>query len=283
MIKHRSFIISASFPSSKSTEDGMRFALEQISPLGIDTVEYYSELSPDKVASLLQGKRSIFLSGARQKAEGLNPCSLDAGVREKAISALAECFKYAKQAGASGIMFASGTRPDSEKDDEQCLDLLFDSITRLHQVEPELPILLEPGDRDVEFKHLLGHTDMSVKFAQRCQDSGLPLKLVFDISHIAELGEDLMDSWKMIKPYCDHVHFANCVLDKSSPLYGDKHPFFNLANGVFSHKEGVDFLSYLKNEKEELMVGLEIICPLDEDEKAHFDRLVKEHSWFFEK
>ena len=282
MINSKSFVLSASFPGSKSGIDGIRSALEQLAPWGIDTIEYYNaDVSPDRIVALMQGKQSIFLAGARQKMENLNPCSLDRGVREEAIAGLGDCFHYARQAGASAVMLSSGGRPENEGDDAECLRLLMDSLCCLHELEPDLPILLEPGDRDVEYRHLLGPTALAVDFASRCRTQGIPLGLIFDMSHIAQLGENLERAWNEAWRVCDHIHFANCVLKRNSPIYGDKHPFFEVPDGVYTHKDAQSFLALLQNEENSLTVGLEIICPPGEDEHAFFDRIITTHPWFF--
>jgi sugar phosphate isomerase/epimerase len=282
MIKAKSFVLSAAFPGSKQGIDGIRRALDLLAPWGIDTIEYYStDVSPDRIAALMQGKRSIFLAGARQKAENLNPCSLDRDIREKAVSGLEECFHYARQAGAVAVMLSSGARPANEKDDAECLALLTDSVNRLHEFESDLPILLEPGDRDVEYRHLLGPTAWAAEFAFACRNQGIPLGLIFDMSHAAQLGENLEEAWNKARPVCDHVHFANCVLRKDSPIYGDKHPFFEVPYGVYTHKDAQNFYILLQNEQIPLTASLEIICPAGEDEYLFFNRITASHPWFF--
>ncbi|MDR0758842.1 MAG: sugar phosphate isomerase/epimerase [Treponema sp.] len=261
----------------------MKKALDAIAPWHFTTVEYYSEgVSAGKVSRLMEGRRSIFLAGALQKAAGLNPCALDKDVRDKAVAELGECFRFARQAGAGAVMLSSGPRPEHESDDPQCLLYLRDSLERLHKLEPELPILLEPGDRDVEYRHLLGHTPVSVEFVAVCRREGLPLGLIFDISHVAQLGEDLHTAWAVARSCCDHVHLANCVLERRHPLYGDKHPFLGVPGGVYSHQDARNFLSVLQEDPLPLTVSLEVICPLNEPEDRFFSRLVSDTRWFFD-
>jgi hypothetical protein len=245
-------------------------------------VEYYSEgVSPDQAASILNKTRSVFLAGARQKAENLNLCSLDQEARARAVERLCGCFHFARQAGAAAVMLFSGSRPAHEAHESECLARLTDSLEKLHRAEPDLPILLEPGDRDVEYRQLLGPTAVSADFAAACQRDGLPLELLFDISHTAQLGEDLAAAWEKARPVCHHVHLANCILDKSSPLYGDKHLFFGVPRGVYSHQDARDFFALLENEQQKLTAGLEMICPAGENEDDFFKRLEMDTSWFF--
>jgi sugar phosphate isomerase/epimerase len=199
------------------------------------------------------------------------------------VEELRDCFHFARDAGAFAVMVSSGPRPDREADDPACLACLADSLQALHQAEPALEILLEPGDRDVEYRHLLGPARMSADFAKTLVQTGLPLGLIFDISHSAQLGEDPYEAWETVKPYCRHVHLANCVLVKGSPIYGDKHPFFGVKDGVYSHDDARKFLSVLEAAPEPLRVTLEMICPAGEEEEDFFRRLVEDTEWFFSK
>jgi sugar phosphate isomerase/epimerase len=283
VVKDKAFVFSAIFPGSKTGPAGLKRALDLLSPWNYSTVEYYCQnISPGKAASLLAGKKSVFLAGARQKAEGLNPCSLDSETRRKAVQGLEECFHFAREAGAASVLISSGQRPDSENDDGECLKLLLDSLETLYRAEPGLSILLESGDRDVEYRHLLGHTGMTVEFTASCRREAIPLSLVFDISHIAQLDEDLETAWKTAAPFCEHIHFANCVLDKRLPLYGDKHPFFEVPGGVYTHRDARNFLDLLGAEDKPLTISLEMICPPGENEDDFFTRLTKDTQWFFD-
>jgi sugar phosphate isomerase/epimerase len=283
MVNSKSFVLSASFPGSKKSYEGLKQALDAIAPYHFTTIEYYSEdVSADKVSRLMEGRKSIFLAGALQKAAGLSPCSLDKDVRAKAVAELGECFRFARQAGAAALMLSSGPRPEDESNDPQCLLCLAESLEKLHKLEPDLPILLEPGDRDVEYHHLLGYTSVSAEFVAARRRDGLPLGLIFDISHVAQLGEDLGAAWVAARPYCDHVHLANCVLERQHPLYGDKHPFLGVPGGVYSHADTRSFLSVLREDPAPLTVSLEVICPSNESEDSFFPHLLSDTRWFFD-
>lgn len=278
----KSLVLSAVFPSSRTGPAGLERALGCIAPYGIRTVEYYCEGgSPGDVSGLLRGKRSVFLGGARQKALDLNPCSFEREERELAVGQLAECIRFAHEAGADAFMLSSGRRPSRREDDRACLELLEDSILRIHRAQPELRILLEPGDRDVEFRQLVGPTGMAADLVRSLRGKGVPAGLIFDISHAAQLGEDLETAWAAARPVCGHVHLANCVLDRGSPLYGDRHPFFGVKGGVYRHEDARRFLRLLEGEPEPVTVGLEMICP-GGDEEAFFRALADDTRWFFE-
>lgn len=277
----KSFVLPASFPSSKETLTGLRKALDIIRPFDFSVIEYYCEKCDAKsVRTLLDDYQSVFLGAALQKSQNLNLCSINADDRRKAVRELTECFLFAKEAGSQYVLINSGTRPKDENDDELCLNYLKESIIELHHRVKDIQILLEPGDREVEFHHLLGHTDMAVSFVEDIRAEVPNLSLVFDISHIAQLNEELYSSWSKAKQYCSHIHLANCVLNPLSSLYGDKHPLFSVTDGVYSHESASAFYQFLQDENLSLTIGIEIICS-EASEHSFFDQLVSETGWFF--
>jgi sugar phosphate isomerase/epimerase len=277
----KSFVLSAAFPSSRNSASGLQKAIDFIKPFDFTVIEYYCEnCDADSIRTLMENYRSVFLGAALQKSQSLNLCSKKAADRKKAVDALAESFKFARQAGSESVLINSGMRPEQEKDDTLCLSYLKDSIIELHRRAPDINILLEPGDRDVEYRHLLGHTDMSVSFVEDIRSEVPCIGLVFDISHIAQLNEELYSSWSVAKKYCSHMHLANCVLNRLSPVYGDKHPLFSVEDGVYSHESAAAFFNSMQKENLPLTVGIEMICS-DPSEQSFFERFASETDWFF--
>ncbi len=282
MYIHKSFVLLSAFPSSKNGFNEMKNAVELVKPYDFSVIEYYCEkCDTNQISNLLDGYQSVFLAAALQKAQGYNLCTSIADDRRKSVDAMAECFRFARQAGAKSVLINSGPRPEKEEDDEVCLKYLEDSICELHQRVSDIQILLEPGDRDIEYRHLIGHTNMAVSFIRNIYKEVPCIRLVFDISHIAQLNEDLYTSWEIAKKYCTHVHLANCVLDRNSSLFGDKHPLFSVKNGIYSHETAHAFYKHLQDENIDLDVGIEMICP-EISEQHFFEHLVSETGWFFQ-
>lgn len=277
----KSIVLSTVFPSSKNSMDDLKKAVKFIKPFSFQVVEFYcANCNADDIYKILGKHEGVFLAAALQKERNLNISSYERSERRKALDALAECFSFAQQAGAKSVLINSGARPEDEKLDGVCLEYLKDSILELHNRVKGINILLEPGDRDVEYHHLIGHTDMAVSFIDSVQPVIPEIGLVFDTSHIFQLGEDLMHSWSIAEKYCNHIHLANCVLDRSSPMYGDKHPSFGYDGGVFNHEAARRFYNFLLNENRSLTVGIEVICR-EKNEQWFFNRLVSETEWFF--
>lgn len=278
----KSFVLSATFPSSKNSLEELKEAIELIRPFDFSTIEYYCDRNSNvnQVRRILDGYRSVFLGAALQKSSNLSLCTPIASDRKKALEELSECCKFAEQTGADSILINSGKRPQREEHENLYLNYLRDSICELHQKVSGIKILLEPGDRDIEYFHLIGHTEAAVSFIKNIRNDVPSISLVFDISHIAQLSENLYSSWEIAREYCSHVHLANCVLDIDSPLYGDKHPLFSVKNGIYTHESAAEFYNYLQKETGIIDVGIEVICT-EASEREFFNRFVSETEWFF--
>ena len=279
----KSIVLSATFPSSKTGAAGLEKALAILEPYNLPVIEYYVEdCGADQARALLEGRESIFLSGALQKQKGLNPSSLDPAQRKTAVELLVESMRFAEQAGAKSVLVNSGPRPSDEKKDEQCLAYLMESLCQLHYAVKGLGILLEPGDREVEYHHLIGHTPVATQFIQDAR-RGIPdIGIVFDTSHIPQLGEELYTAWEIAKQVCTHVHLANCSLVAGSPYYGDKHPPFGIPDGIYSHEDMLRFYNFLGEGDPSMTSGIEIILQ-GNSEKDFFERIARETQWFFVK
>ena len=277
----KSITLSAFFPSSKTNPERLKKALSEIEQFDISTVEYYIEgCSADKIGNLLGGWESVFLSAVLQKQCNLNPSSDDMAERKKAVELLSDNMRFAEQAGAKYVLLNSGARPADEKKDGECIKYLRESLCELHQAARGVDLLLEPGDRDVEYRHLIGHLNVADAFIQDIRQDIPSIGLVFDISHIAQLGENLADAWNIAKRSCAYVHLANCSLVIGNQYYGDKHPPFGIDGGVYSHKDAYEFYNGLIDENQHLNAGIEIICT-EEAEEEFFTRIAEETDWFF--
>ncbi len=280
MVSRKSIVLSAAFPESKTGFAGFAAAIEAIEPYGFAAVEYYIEdAAPEGVRSILDGRAGIFLGGAKQKRDGLSLCTLNEAQRLHAVEEMRECVRFAKAAGSEAVLFTSGERPAREEDDAICLDELRDSLLRISEAAPDMLLLLEPGDRDVQYRQLIGTTASAAEFA-RSLSGKVPFGLTFDISHAAQTGEDVYTAWKLARECSSHVHLANCVLREGSPLYGDRHPFFGVENGVYSQEDAEAFYRFLCEDIKELTVGIEMIRREDEPD-GFFGRLRRNVHWFF--
>jgi len=127
---------------------------------------------------------------------------------------------------------------------------------------------------------------LAIKLVREIREQYKNFGLTMDTSHLRQLNEEPLDSIKKAFPYCHHIHLANCIIkDKTSNLYGDKHPEFGIEGGEISIEEIRDILKTIKEiyEGSELIVGLEIIYR-KEDHKVeidYFKNIMKSLSRFY--
>jgi hypothetical protein len=62
---------------------------------------------------------------------------------------------------------------------------------------------------------------------------------MIDMCHVPLMHETLSQAVSDTGSYLEHIHLGNCVLDKESPVFGDKHPGFGIEGGCY----GIDDLA----------------------------------------
>jgi hydroxypyruvate isomerase len=197
------------------------------------------ELVKQQVAELLaySGMRVVFAGGPPYAMQGIHLSALDDGRRRESLEKAKQLVDDAYLTGAELHLITAG--PDvAEQDREQAKACLVESVVALSEyaraqaADRPLVLSLEPTDRDVHRKGLLGPTEEAVKFLEEVRRQGGEVWLTLDQSHLAQLGETVDDSLALAQGFHVHMHLANCVLrDLNSPIYGDEHPRFGVPGG----------------------------------------------------
>ena len=105
---------------------------------------------------------------------------------------------------------------------------------------------LEPTDRDIQTKGLIGPTAEAVEVIAAVRRRWPNLGLTLDLAHIPQVGESLEQAVETGRAYLDHVHLANTVIRQlSHPRYGDQHPQFGVPGGEFDVSEVAGFVQTL--------------------------------------
>jgi hypothetical protein len=65
------------------------------------------------------------------------------------------------------------------------------------------------------------------------------------MSHVAQLSESLEGAVESAGDCLVHAHAANCVLDRTSPLYGDMHPPFDVPRGEYLWDDVLSYIAVL--------------------------------------
>ncbi|NLA60226.1 MAG: TIM barrel protein [Firmicutes bacterium] len=206
-----------------------------------------------KVAEKLTGSgfQVMFSGGPPFSGSGLSLSSVDESRRLQAV----EFAKYLVDMGCEldgrNLLVPSGPDP-GEALRPLALQSLLKSLEEVceyaRERRPERPVVvcLEPFDREVDCRQLVGSTrlarDVVEKVRERYQNCGVTL----DMSHVAQLGEDLEQATQDAGDCLVHAHVANCVLDPRDPLYGDKHPPFGVPGGVYTMDDAVRYIDLLE-------------------------------------
>jgi sugar phosphate isomerase/epimerase len=148
--------------------------------------------------------------------------------------------------GAKGLVFASGADiPDNRGAAKSC----FSDFCRWFCSELEqygINALLEPFDRDIDKKFLLGPINECVDFLDSLSSEVKNIGIELDFAHLPLIGDDFQYSIYKTAHYLKRVHLGNCVLkNKKSPLYGDHHPPIGIEGGEIDVAELIVILKGL--------------------------------------
>lgn len=191
------------------------------------------------------GVRVVFSGIPPMVFNGYDLSSFDKSEREAAVIYGMELIDEAISVDAETVFFISGPDPGPEKR-RQSYGILADSMRSLcsyagvRSSSRELVVALEPADRNVQHKQLLGPFSEAVILAREIRRDCKNFGLVVDQSHIQQLDEQPESVFPQCAGFIRHIHLANAVVDDPAhPLYGDQHPPF----GVPGSRVGVKDLS----------------------------------------
>lgn len=276
-----SFVLTSALPSASKDMLYFEVGLSELRKRAVSCVEYFAEFNKTYECRNLLDKygfnKRIFLAAAYQKKNKISLCDIDEEKRRFAVSETMKCFQAAVATGADTVLITSGFYP--EKNEKKSWDNLKKSVVELSGAFPQTSITIEPGDRNVDACQLAGPTNSVVSWIQNVRELTDNVWLTMDTSHIAQLGENPFKALELSREFCRHIHIANCVLKKGNMLYGDKHPFFDHPDAVFSKDELIKIEADLLDTDN--IVAIEIINRED-NELEGFDRILKEEEWFFD-
>ncbi len=171
--------------------------------------------------------------------QGLNPSATDETVRKLAVNELRRCVDEAIALGAKTLTLMSGPFGGDEAGELRAFIKTLDEICAYAadraSSEP-LIVLVEPFDRNVDKKALIGPSSLAGELASEMLSRHRNFGLLIDLSHLPLLGETVDECLISLPPESvRHVHIGNCVTVPDDPLYGDQHPPFGYPrseNGV---------------------------------------------------
>lgn len=207
----------------------------------------------DMVKNLLQSWGGIVVySGAPALAlSGKSLCASDRNLRHDSVMAAKKVIDDACYFGASSVLLISGTDPGLDKRQEAkafLIESLGELVHHAKSVDGGLRVTLEPADRDIHRKQLIGPIAEAVEIARMVrQQHTADIELTIDMSHLAQLGENRQEALQTAGGFFHHVHIANAIIkNKNHSRFGDEHPRFGIEEGEHDRESIVEFLKILK-------------------------------------
>ncbi len=108
-----------------------------------------------------------------------------------------------------------------------------------HAKQYGITVVLEPIERDIFKKLLLGPTPECAAFIKHAQEQGYDnAMLMLDAAHLPLMGEEFEPALEqsLAVGLC-HIHMGNAVHDQNSVFYGHTHPPVCVHGGVFGFEE----------------------------------------------
>lgn len=247
-------VLSAIYPEIMTNCSQMLSRLKEVANQQLyNCVELYFSGSEQEEKQINQALsdldlRLVFLAGFPMKERRTDITAREEEIRRRSVQDVYELYEHAKALGAKKMLIVSGPNwkeRDEGKIIQQARKSFFELDSYAEDDGPEIsveyfPVLREP--------HLaLGSTNLMAHIfeGQNYRHIGI----TFDTSHVAQLQEDMMESFMKVHHWTHHMHFANSMSAyKEHPLYGDRHPLFSLEGGDYSLEQmKKNYLKLLNN------------------------------------
>ncbi|MGB8453607.1 MAG: sugar phosphate isomerase/epimerase family protein [Anaerocolumna sp.] len=171
----------------------------------------------------------------------------DSVVRERTIKRMKKEIDAAALLKARNIVTSSGKFLEEIPEEEQ-LSYLIESLQILsaYAQEKGIQFLLEPFDRSVDKKMLIGPLSATLEVARQINKKYSNFGILLDCARFPHFPESSEEIVHALQDYIMQVHIGNCVLgDPESPAFGDKHPRFGFLGELNDMEELAYFLKEL--------------------------------------
>jgi len=281
----KGLVLTNAISASEHDEKLFNEALDYLMQFDLSVIEFYTDEERarrfgDAVRD--RGFEPIFLSGMDQKRNSkCRLCSEEEEQRRYSVDFMKRSIEKAIKSGAKRTLIQGGAYPADPKKEVLAMAALEKSLRELSDFSgKDIILLLEPCDRSVDMCQLIGPSMQAYSLFKKLS---LPnVRLTMDVAHVTELFEEVGAALALCKPFCNHVHLANCVLDTTSELFGDKHPFFGAEKSCYSVAQSKDLYEEIKAiyGDDDVTVSMEMIGH-DPEYMAYMQKLVDHVSWFF--
>ena len=189
------------------------------------------------------GKIVVYNVGSRQGQPPPEPASLEPAVWQRSLDFYRAELDRAVAAGAAKVVTNSG--PDQPAARPAAIEQLVRFYQALcRHVPPEVTLLIEPTDRTLHKRKLIGPSLEAAALCRRLWAEGSAnFASMIDMGHVPLLGETLAQAFEDSAGCIGHVHFGNCIRrNPQHPLFGDKHVPWGIAEGEYGVAAVAEFL-----------------------------------------
>lgn len=140
--------------------------------------------------------------------------------------------------GAQKIVLGSG--PDFPDGRPAAMDRLAAFLEKVcAYVGPGVTVTIEPTDRDMDKRYLLGPLAEAASLVRAVRARGhLHLGILLDMGHIPILPDTIENAASTCADTLEHIHLGNAIVrDAKHPLFGDKHVPWGIAGGEYDQPE----------------------------------------------
>lgn len=183
----------------------------------------------------------------------LNLAALNESERQRSVECVETVIGQAYELGAKMVSLLDGAdaHPGSMREDKAKSQLTrsLRELCAYAQAEAgdyAMTLALEPFDRDVEKRSLLGPSPDVAEIVTQVIEDYDNFGVTVDLSHLPLLRETPGQCLALLGDYVVHAHVGNCIMkDRSHPAYGDQHPPIGCLGGENDVDDLTGFLRLL--------------------------------------
>lgn len=230
-----------------------------------DCVELYfqgSEKEEEEIGYELEklGLSLVFHGGFPMKRDKVDISAEEEGKRQESVEVCLNLYKSACRMRAEKMLILSGPSWKIKKEQEiirQIQKSLIEMAATAKLYGPELTLeyFNDQGDPWLA----VGDIEMVRKIFEGIDSQ--KIGITFDTSHTIQMNRDIIKSFRILRPWIKHLHLANSISGNiNNPLFGDKHPLFDVEESDISLKEMKRL--YAKMKEENLLEKVDI-CSIE--------------------
>ena len=191
------------------------------------------EVAKEAAEAIRKSGKTIYYNIGQRKGEPkLETASMDESARKRSLGQYLDELARAKECNAEKIITNSGPNDPANRD--ECKRFLHEFYLAFCKEASPCMVIIEPTDWDMSKCKLIGSSAEAAEVCRKVRAAGLAnMGSMIDMCHVPLMHEDLLQAVEGTGEYLEHIHLGNCILDKSNPKFGDKHPGFGAEGGVY--------------------------------------------------